>query len=92
MINSIRNNFESLKLQIKSNIDIFTIFETETGDTFSYSQFLIECFSAPYRLFCDSYGGEIVSCVSEDIPCNLLAIENKPIENFFVEINLCNDK
>ena len=27
-----------------------------------------------------------------DIPSNLIAIENKPIESFFVELNLRNDK
>ena len=34
----------------------------------------------------------VVEYVREDIPSNLIAIENKPIEIFFVELNLPNNK
>ena len=91
-LNSIRNKFELLKDQIKGNIDILMISKTKIDDTFPHSQFFIEGFSTPYRLGCDSNGGGILLYVREDIPSNLIAIENNPIEHFFVELNLHNDK
>ena len=39
--------------------------------------------------FCqDSSGGGILLHIRENISFNLIAIENKPIESFFVELNL----
>ena len=37
-------------------------------------------------------GGGLISIVREDIPSNLLTIEEKPIESFYVEFNLRNSK
>ena len=54
--------------------------------------FFTEGFSTPYRLDRDSNDGGILLYVRENIPSNLIAIENKPIESFFVELNLRNDK
>ena len=68
------------------------ISETKIGDTFLHSQFSIGGFSTPYKLDRDSNGGGILSYVGEDIPSSLIAIENKPINSFFVELNLHNDK
>ena len=89
---SIRNKFELLKDQIKDNIDILMISETKIDDTFPHIQFFIEGFSTPYRLDRDANGGGIYLYVREDIPSNLPAIDCKPIESFFVELNLCNDR
>ena len=50
------------------------------------------CFSSPYRSDWDSIGGGISLYVREDIPSNLLSIETKPIEGFYVEQNLRDDK
>ena len=50
-------------------------------------KFLIEGFSTPYRLDRDSKRGGIVLYVRADIPSNLLAFEDKPIE-----LNLQNTK
>ena len=61
-------------------------------NTFHHSQFFIEGFSTPYRLDRDSNDGGILLYVREDIPSNLIAIENKAIESFFVKVNLRNDK
>ena len=60
--------------------------------TLFLSQFCIEGFRTPYRLDCDSNGSGILLYVRGDIPSNLIALENKPIESFFVELNLRNDK
>ena len=53
---------------------------------------MVNFFNTPYRLDRDSNGGGILLCAREDIPSNLITIENKPIESFFVELNLRNDK
>ena len=50
-------------------------------------KFLIEGFSTPYMLDRDSKGGGIMLYVRADIPSNLLAFEDKPIE-----LNLQNTK
>ena len=68
------------------------ISETKIDDTFPHSQFFIEGFITPYRLDRDSNGSGIISYVREDISSKLIAIENKPMESFFVELNLHKDK
>ena len=45
-------------------------------------------FSTPYPSYRDRKGRCIMLFVREDIPSNLLAIENKPIKNLYVELNL----
>ena len=77
---------------MKGHIDILMISESKIDNTFSHSQFFIEGFSTPYRLDRDSNGGGFLLYVREDIPSNLIVIENKLIESFFVELNLRNDK
>ena len=91
-INSLRNKFELLADQVTGNIDVLMISETKIDDSFPLGNFLIGGFSKPYRLDCDSLGGGILLYVREDIPSNLLEVETKPIEGFYVEINLHNDK
>ena len=91
-INSLRNKFKLLFHQVKGNIDVLMISETKTDDTFPFRNFLIGAFSKPYRLDCDSLGGGILLYVRKDIPKNLTEVETKPIEGFYVEIYLRNDK
>ena len=87
-INSIRNKSELFKDQIKGNIDILMISETKIDNTFPHGQLFIEGFSTPYGLDHDSNGCGILLYVREDINSNLIAIESKPTESFFVELNL----
>ena len=68
------------------------ISETKIDDSFPLRNFLVGAFSKPYRLDRDSLGGGILLYVREDIPTNLTEVETKPIEGFYVEINLRNDK
>ena len=68
------------------------ISETKIYGSFPLGNFLIDGFSKPYRLDCDLLGGGILLYVREGIPINLLEVETKPIESFYVEINLRNDK
>ena len=51
------------------------ISETKIDNTFPQNQFLIVGFGTPYRLI-----GTLLY-VREDVPSNLIAIENKPIES-----------
>ena len=55
------------------------ISETKIDESFPNGNFIIEGFSTPYRL-------------ERDIPSNLIAFEEKPIESLFIEINLRNAK
>ena len=65
------------------------ISKTKVDHGFSIGKF---GFSIQYRSDRDSKGVGIMVFVREDIPSNLLAIENKPIEGLYVELNLRNDK
>ena len=91
-INSLRNKFELLVDQVKGNIDVLMISETKIDDSSPLGNFLTCRFSKPYRLDRDSLGGGILLYVREDISTNTIEVETKPIEGFYVEINLCNDK
>ena len=66
--------------------------ETKIGDSFPQGQFVIYGFSARYRLDRNCLGGGLMLFVREDISCNLLTIEEKPVENFYAELNLRNSK
>ena len=68
------------------------ISETKIDESFPKANFLTEGFSIPYRLDRDSKGGGIMLYVSDDIPSNLLAFEDKPMESLFIELNLQNTK
>ena len=59
-INSIKNKFESLAEQVKGKIDILMIFQTKIDQSFLQEFVLIDEFSSPYRLDCDSKGGGIM--------------------------------
>ena len=91
-INSIRNKFELLSEQIKGNVDVLMISETKIDDSFPVGQFLIEGFCTPYRLDRNLKSGGILLYVREDIPSNLITVDISPIESFYVELNLWNNK
>ena len=91
-IKSLRNKFELLVDQVKGNINVLMIYETKIDDSFPLGNFLIGSFSKPYRLDRDSLDGGIALYVREDIPTNLTEVKTKPIEDFYVKINLRNDK
>ena len=91
-INSIRNRFDYLSEQIRGNVDISLVAETKTDDRFPQGQFIIEELSAPYRLDRSCLGGGLMLFVRDDILSNLQRIEEKPIESFYVELNIRNSK
>ena len=49
-INSLRNKFEFLISLIKDNTDFLMISETKLDQSFPTNQFMINGFSAPFRL------------------------------------------
>ena len=61
------------------------ITETKLDESFATGQFFINGFCSPFRLDRDRNVGSILLYIREDIPSNLLAIENI-IEAFYVEI------
>ena len=48
-------------------------------------------FSTPYSLDRNSNGGGLMLFVREDVSSNLVEGEGKPIEGFYIELNLRND-
>ena len=89
-VNFLRNKFEMLEELIKGKIDIFIISETKLDSSFPSGQFVIKGYSTPFRLDRNQNGGGLLLYVREDIPCKILNeyTPEKPIEIFFVEINL----
>ena len=86
-INSFRSKPEFLAMQVEGKINILMISETKIDESFPKGNFLIEGFSTPYRLDRDSKGGGILLYVREDIPSNLIAFEDKPIEKLFINFS-----
>ena len=91
-INSIRNKFEMLLDQIKGNIDVMLVSETKIDDSFPTGNILIDGFSRPYRLDRNSNGRGLMLFARKDIPSNSIETQAKPIEGFYIELNLRNDK
>ena len=67
--------------------------ETKIDDRLPVGNFVIDGFSTPYRSDCNNNCGGIMLYDREDIPSNLLAMDEKNhIESFYVKINLRNEK
>ena len=78
--------------QIKGNIDVLFLSETKTNDSFPNGNFLIDGFSTPYRLDQNSNGGGFMLFFREGIPSNLVKAETKPVEGFYIELKLRDEK
>ena len=87
-INSLINKFDCLVQQITGNVDILMVSETKLDNSFPVGQFVIDGYGPPIRLNRDIHGGGLMLFVRDDIPCKLLSLENKPMEGFYVKINL----
>ena len=62
--------------------------KTKSDESFRHDQFVINDFSFPYRLYHNCLGGNLTLIVREDIPSNQLTIEEKPVDSFYVKLNL----
>ena len=60
--NSVRNKFESLADLVITNLDVLTISETKTDETFPELKFIIGGFSESYRLGCTENGAGVLLC------------------------------
>ena len=67
IINSLRNKFEALKSITVGNIDILVITESKLDHSFPMNQFLMDGYSPPFRLDCDSTGGGIIIYVRDHV-------------------------
>ena len=74
-INYLRNKFEFLNSLIKDNIDILMISETKLDQSFPTNQFMINAFSAFFRLDQNEKDGVIILYIREDIPSRLVSTE-----------------
>ena len=72
------------------NIDILIITESKLDDTFPKAQFIIEGYSAPFRIDRSKNGGGVIIYVRNDIPCKELTDHPLPskLEGIFFEVNL----
>ena len=68
------------------------ISETKFDDSFPVGKFLIEGFCTPYRLDRNSESGGILLCVREGVPSSLITLDINPVDSFYVELNLSNNK
>ena len=84
---SIRNKFESLVDINKDNIDISMILETKVDDSFPDGQFFLDGFGTPFRL-----DRNIMLLIRNDIPAKVVSTDERPIESFYVELNVRNKK
>ena len=92
-INSIRNKFDVLSLEVRGSVDILLITETKIDQLFPTKQFLMAGYSEPYRLDRNQHGGGLLVYVREDIPSHNLKIRSiSNIEALFIEINLRKNK
>ena len=67
--------------QVRGNIDVLMVSETNIDVRFPIGNFLIHGFSLPSRLDRDSKGGGIMSHRRGDIPENLLPTDKKPMQS-----------
>ena len=88
-VNSLRNKFDCFVQQTTGNVDIPLVLETKLDNNFPVGQFLIDGYGPLDR---DIHGGVLMLFVTENIPFKHLSLENKPMEGFYVEINLWKTK
>ena len=79
---------------IKDKTEIFLISEAKLESSFPSAQFIIKGYSTPFKLDRNQNGRGLLLYVREDIPCKILNeyTPEKPVENFFVEVNLRSNK
>ena len=87
MITSLRNKSESIADVIQETFDIFLLSETKIDESSPHKQFFLNNF----RIFLkdrNRYGGGIMFCVNENLPCKSLTTEiDNLTETIFLELN-----
>ena len=79
------NRFHALVDQIKGNVEILVISETELDESFPEGQFKITGLTSLFRRDGNELGGGIM--VREDIPSKVISKETLSIEGMFIELD-----
>ena len=89
-INSLRNKFDMLQNSVTEYIGILMISENKLDDTFPYALYHLKDFSNPYRLDRNCHGRGILAYVRDNIPFNLVKLDQnfENFEGFFIELEL----
>ena len=89
-IHSLRNKIDMLTNSVTEYIDILMISETKFDNTFPYALYHLKDFSNPYRLDRNCHGGGILVYVKDNIPSNLVKLDQNfdNFEGFFIELEL----
>ena len=93
-INSLRNKFDMLTNSVTEYIDVIMISETKLDNTFPYALYHLKDFSNPYRLDRNCHGGGILVYVRDNIPSNLVKLDQNfdSFEGFFIALELSKKK
>ena len=89
-INSLRNKFDTLTKSVTEYIDILMTSETKLDNTFPFALYHLKNFSNPYRLERNCHGGGILVYLRDNIPSNLVKLDQNfdNFEGFFIELEL----
>ena len=77
-IDIIFNKFDFLADIMKDNMNILMILETKLDGSFPDSQFLIEGFGKPFRLYRNRNGGGIMLFIRSNIPVKVISTDKSP--------------
>ena len=77
-IDIIFNKFDFLADIMKDNMIILMILETKLDGSFPDSQFLIEGFGKPFRLYRNRNGGGIMLFIRSNIPVKVISTDKSP--------------
>ena len=89
-INFLRSKFDILTNSVSEYIDTVMISETKLDHTCPHALYHLKNFSNPSRLDRNSHGGGILVYVRDNIPSNLVKLDQKleNFEGFFIELEL----
>ena len=80
--------FEALVKRVRVNVDILKMYKTKIDNSFPIWQFLIEAFTAAYRLDLNGSGGGILVYIREVRPSKSIPTDFSNWEGLFLELNL----
>ena len=64
------------------------ISETKVDDSFPDGQLFLDGFGTPLRLDRNRNGAGIMRFIKNDIPAKAVSTDDRPIESFYVELNV----
>ena len=63
------------------------ISESKVNNSFPDGQFFLDGFGTPFRLDRNRNGGGIMLFIRNEIPAEVVSIDDRPIESSYVELN-----